>query len=439
MIVDMKSVSRVASLLGFGAFSACCAAQSIAPAVFVANNGNLEGSVTSFTFDASGTPQFVAKLVTGSKPNSQSFHPGTNAYSISLTPDGRYLATGHTTSSETVEQVTILRVNPDATLSAFATFTTPDSPLGMAWLRNDVLAITRTNVAGNNQVFVYKFDDSVPSLTQIDVEPTGTFNTAVVLHPSGKWLYAQDSTGKAIRAFEIAPDGTLTLLQTASSGLSYPLGPGISPDGSKLYAGGGISNTGKDVVAMTIDAGGLLSPVPGSPFLSPGSSPKQVVVSSDNKFAFVAHGTDATCRSFAIDPGTGALTATGFSFDVGLQGSLGSVAVMGQLLLITDNFDGPTGLYSFTINPDGSFTPNGALLSSQGIAPTFMAVWNPPACKGDIDGDGKVTQSDLGILLASFGLCAGQPGFNAAADLDKSGCVDQADLGVLLAFYGCGV
>lgn len=438
MFCEGKRASRFVSLLGGGALSACCWAQSVSPAVFVANNGNLEGSVTSFTFDPAGVPQFVGKLVTGSKPNSQSFHPGTNAYSISLTPDGRYLATGHTTSSETVEQVTILRVNPDATLSAFATFTTPDSPLGMTWLTNDVLAITRTNVAGGNQVYVYRFDESVPSLTQIDVEATGTFNTAVVLHPSGKWLYAQDSTGKAIRVFEVAPDGTLTLLQTASSVPSYPLGPGISPNGAWLYAGGGISNTGKDIVAMAIDAGGLLAPILGSPFLSPGSSPKQVVVSADNQYAFVAHGTDATCRSFAIDPGSGALTATGFSFDVGLQGSLGSVAVLGPLLLVTDNFDGPTGLYSFTINPDGSFTQNGSLVSSQGVAPTFMAVWNPPACKGDIDGDGKVTQADLGILLASFGLCAGQPGFNAAADLDKNGCVDQADLGVLLAFYGCG-
>lgn len=52
---------------------------------------------------------------------------------------------------------------------------------------------------------------------------------------------------------------------------------------------------------------------------------------------------------------------------------------------------------------------------------------------GDINGDGKVDQQDLGILLASYGLCQGQPGFIPAADIDQDGCVGQSDLGILLA------
>lgn len=52
---------------------------------------------------------------------------------------------------------------------------------------------------------------------------------------------------------------------------------------------------------------------------------------------------------------------------------------------------------------------------------------------GDVNGDGKVDQQDLGIVLASYGLCLGQPGFIPAADIDMNGCVEQADLGILLA------
>lgn len=62
-------------------------------------------------------------------------------------------------------------------------------------------------------------------------------------------------------------------------------------------------------------------------------------------------------------------------------------------------------------------------------------------CVGDINGDGRVCQEDLGTVLASYGLCAGQPGFNTLANIVKIGasanCIDQADLGVLLALYAC--
>ena len=46
--------------------------------------------------------------------------------------------------------------------------------------------------------------------------------------------------------------------------------------------------------------------------------------------------------------------------------------------------------------------------------------------------------ADLAALLASYGACAGDPGFDPAADLDGSGCVDLSDLATLLAHYGEG-
>lgn len=72
---------------------------------------------------------------------------------------------------------------------------------------------------------------------------------------------------------------------------------------------------------------------------------------------------------------------------------------------------------------------------SEGRAP---AVYRYPQRKSpaDINGDGQVGQGDLGVLLAAFGKCAGQPGFYAPADLDSDGCVGQPDLGTLLAALG---
>lgn len=57
-------------------------------------------------------------------------------------------------------------------------------------------------------------------------------------------------------------------------------------------------------------------------------------------------------------------------------------------------------------------------------------------CPGDIDLDGSVGQSDLGILLAAYGTSACGAGFNPLADLDGDGAVGQSDLGILLGNYG---
>src|SRR5262249_42446674 len=55
---------------------------------------------------------------------------------------------------------------------------------------------------------------------------------------------------------------------------------------------------------------------------------------------------------------------------------------------------------------------------------------------GDLDGDGSVGLSDLTLLLSSFGLCAGDPGFVVAADMDSNGCVELTDMAMLLSNFG---
>ncbi len=54
------------------------------------------------------------------------------------------------------------------------------------------------------------------------------------------------------------------------------------------------------------------------------------------------------------------------------------------------------------------------------------------SCPEDLDGDGVVGQSDLGILLSDYG-CVGA---DCIADIDGDGDTDQGDLGALLAVYG---
>jgi hypothetical protein len=62
-------------------------------------------------------------------------------------------------------------------------------------------------------------------------------------------------------------------------------------------------------------------------------------------------------------------------------------------------------------------------------AATFVA-----SCEEDLDRDGHIDQSDLGLLLGDYG-CDDGPG-NCPGDINGDGLTDQSDLGSLLSNYG---
>ena len=77
-----------------------------------------------------------------------------------------------------------------------------------------------------------------------------------------------------------------------------------------------------------------------------------------------------------------------------------------------------------------------------GMSPDANDNGIPDECElivGDVDHDGDVDFDDLNLLLAAYGTCLGDAGYNAEADFDSSGCVDFDDLNLLLAHYGEGI
>lgn len=77
------------------------------------------------------------------------------------------------------------------------------------------------------------------------------------------------------------------------------------------------------------------------------------------------------------------------------------------------------------------------LLNPCGVTPSAIAtVTLRVPCLGDVDENLRVDLTDLARLLSSYGLCAGTPGFDAAADLNFTSCVDLVDLSTLLTVFG---
>jgi len=54
----------------------------------------------------------------------------------------------------------------------------------------------------------------------------------------------------------------------------------------------------------------------------------------------------------------------------------------------------------------------------------------------DVDGDGKITVSDISTVSRIVGICSGNANYNSAADIDWDGCITQTDANFVSKFFG---
>jgi hypothetical protein len=134
----------------------------------------------------------------------------------------------------------------------------------------------------------------------------------------------------------------------------------------------------------------------------------------------------------AMPPGTGMAESADVVGDVG-QGA--------PQLLTAGFFEAPSacGTYTFELanvlanvllerNDPPAYSPvTEATVDTESASFSFIVT-----LAGDLDGDGDVDQSDLGILLADWGCTGG----DCSGDCDGDGDTDQSDLGILLANWG---
>ena len=211
------------------------------------------------------------------------------------------------------------------------------------------------SVPATGSVMLLHIDNSTGAITLGPETPpvVGNSPNAVVLHPSGKFLYAVNSDGNTISIFNVAADGTLTLSATPTPACQAGCGPRaavIDPSGNYLLVSNTFSN---NVSVFAIGSGGAtLSPVQGSPFPA-GPGPTDLKITSKN-FVYVVNPGIAKVEGFSLNTSNGFLTPSSQP-PVSAGAGLNAIAIdpTGRFLYTANTSDNTVS--AFTIDPSSGF------------------------------------------------------------------------------------
>ena len=134
------------------------------------------------------------------------------------------------------------------------------------------------------------------------------------------------------------------------------------------------------------------------------------------------------CTPYATEPGL-----LPSAFDLPVDPAITAESMIGMpwaaLVAAYDGAAGGTGVDLASVGLGSARFVRIRVPADAAAVPELDAVVavRPSGSAADLDGDGAVTGSDLGLLLGAWGSCAG-----CAADLDGDGAVTGSDLGLML-------
>jgi 6-phosphogluconolactonase len=174
---------------------------------------------------------------------------------------------------------------------------------------------------GVDKIYTFRVDQSSGAITPHDppflAVEAGRGPRHLAIHPSGRFLYANNESGSSVTAFEVK-EGTLKELQTLSSlpadytGRNSTAEIQIDRAGKFLY----ISNRGHDSIAVfEVDQdSGMLTAV--EHVLTQGKTPRNFSLDPTGQYLLAGNQNSDTLVQFRVDPTTGRLTATGLTQEI---------------------------------------------------------------------------------------------------------------------------
>ena len=194
----------------------------------------------------------------------------------------------------------------------------------------------------------------------------GTFTpgaaTSIAITPKGNFLYVASPSKNTISCFSVDTStstsaGRLTEVQVSGGpcfvggSTAAPAFLTAEPSGRFLYAADTSNN---QVLGFSIQSNGALTALSSSP-VAAGSQPVSAAVSSQGTFLYTANQGSNSVSAFLIDSGTGALAAVGNSpFPTGGRGPT-FVTASGAFVYVTEQIT--NDIAAFTIGSNGALTP----------------------------------------------------------------------------------
>ncbi len=216
------------------------------------------GSVGTFPIARDGAVKSAVSFIqhTGSGPNKER-QEAPHAHWIATSPDNRFALA----VDLGLDQVLIYRFNAATGALApndppFAKLDPGAGPRHLAFHPNGNLAYVLNEIKSTISVFAYNREtgslSSLQTLSTLPKDFSGANDTAeVVVHPSGKFLYASNRGHNSIALFTIAPtNGTLTPTGDFSTKGKTPRDFAIHPTGKFVVAANQESN---NIVVFRID------------------------------------------------------------------------------------------------------------------------------------------------------------------------------------------
>ncbi|MEV4152859.1 beta-propeller fold lactonase family protein [Nocardia salmonicida] len=184
--------------------------------------------------------------------------------------------------------------------------------------------------------------------------------------PSGRFLRVVTYLGNTMSSYTIEPNGTMTPLGPTAVKLG-PVAPGFTPDGRHLY----VSNEfGFDLSGFVIGEDGQVTPTPGSPYPTHGV-PHGAVVTTDGTRLYVPNAMGQSIAGFDVHEDGRLTELPGSPYAAPAATLPGQVALHpdGKTLYLIDVLTAQvtTRIHTYTIRPDGSIAPSGALSIDTGV------------------------------------------------------------------------
>jgi 6-phosphogluconolactonase len=217
---------------------------------------------------------------------------------------------------------------------------------------------------GNSSIEVFSINASTGSLTQVSGSPfpiQGTGAGNLSMDPSGKFVYAANTSG--ITAYSLnRTTGTLSAIAGSPFADGSTLRASVvDPTGRFLYASGNTTQITTSV--FTIDSNsGALTPIAGSPFLSPINSELfSLAMHPSGRFLYGSFPLVSGIVAWSINTSTGTLTVTPASPSATGKGiPILSVSPNGNFLYALNGNDSTVSAFSIDPNSGALTAVNGA-------------------------------------------------------------------------------